>query len=251
MIEQEKLNKISKKLLTGQENYLLVFRKNVFLYVNDKEITLNDISEQSGIPFSTLNSFLYGNSKDVKLSTAVKLAKALNISIDELVGAETINKSTRESFNICRNLPNNDLVLVRWFIRYLADLNNKQSNPQKRYIKIMLPEEDNDGNCKLIPEFENYEIAYLQEPLRSKIFMGFKITNDYYMPYYKQGDIILIANDRPAKFNEHILIRVNNYIFIAKRIFEKNVWKLFSIRDNKYRIDESEIDEIIGYIVKI
>ena len=60
-------------------------RKNFVLgNGNNNYITIKDISEESSIPFSTLNTFLYGNSKDIKLSTAVKLAKALNVSIDEL-----------------------------------------------------------------------------------------------------------------------------------------------------------------------
>lgn len=249
MLEKKKLAELSAKLIANNVDFMSAFRNNMYMYLENKNITLAEISELSGIPYPTLRTFLYGNSRDTNLSNAIKLAKTFGVSVDELVGAETIPEPTRESLSICRNLPENDLMLVRWFIRCLADLNS-QNEPNKRYVKVMLPEEDNDGNCKLVSKFENMEITDLQEPLRSKIFMGFKVISDYYMPYYKPNDVILIANDRPAKFNEHILVRVGDFIYIVKRISKNGIGKLYSIRDDKYRIDESEVDELIGYIVK-
>lgn len=225
------------------------FRTNILKYAEINSMTMVDVANESGIPINTINSFLHHVSNDMKCGNVAKIAKTFGISIDELVGAETMPELTRESLALCRNLPENDLMLVRWFIRCLADLNTK-NEPNKRYVKVMLPEEDNDGNCKLVSKFENMEITDLQEPLRSKIFMGFKVISDYYMPYYKPNDIILIANDRPAKFNEHILVRVGDFIFIVKRISENGIGKLYSIRDDKYRIDESAVDELIGYIAR-
>ena len=89
-MDKEKLKNISKNLSADSNDFMSAFRKNMFMYIDEKDITIKDISEESDVPFSTLNTFLYGNSKDIKLSTAVKLAKALNVSIDELIGAETI-----------------------------------------------------------------------------------------------------------------------------------------------------------------
>lgn len=250
MIKKEKLKEISQNLTKNQENFIISFRQNLFKYVEDKEITLNDISVLSGIPYATLNSFLYGKSNNIRIDNVVKLAKAFEISIDELVGAETIPELTLESVQICRNLPENDLLLVRWFIRCLHDLNCR-TEPNKRYVSVMLPELDHNGDWKLISKFEKIEITDLKEPLRSKIFIGFKIISDYYMPYYFPNDIILIANDRHARTSEHVLVRVGDYVFIVKRIVENGIAKLYSIRDNKYRIDEKEVDELIGYITYV
>lgn len=250
MLEKKRLAELSQKLVANHVEYMSAFRTNMYMYLDNRDITLAELAELAGIPYPTLRTILYSNSRDTNLLNAIKLARALDISIDELVGAETIPELTRESLSICRNLPDNDLMLVRWFIRCLADLNSR-NEPNKRYVKVMLPEEDNDGNCKLVSKFENLEITDLQEPLRSKIFMGFKIISDYYMPYYRPGNIILIANDRPAKYNEHVVVRTDDYIFIVKRAVESGIAKLYSIRDGKYRIDESEIDELVGYVVSV
>lgn len=112
----------------------------------------------------------------------------------------------------------------------------------------MIPNLTNDGDFKVSANYEKIEISELKEPLRSKIFVGCRIASDYYMPHYIPGDIILIANDRPPKPNENSIVRVDKYLFIAKRKIENGVAKYYSIRDGKYRIDESEVDELIGYV---
>lgn len=250
MLNKKKLEEIAKKLTADKQDFVSAFRRNMYLYVDDKDITMNDIAEAAGLSPSTLKTFLYGNAKNVTLTTTVGLAKALNVSLDELVGADTIPEPSRESLRMCREMPENDLMLVRWFIRCLYDLNS-QNEPNKRYVKVMLPEENNHGDWKLVSKFENMEITDLKEPLRSKIFMGFRIISDYYMPYYMTGNTILIANDRPAKTSEHALVRAGDYFFIVKRMMENGIAKYYSIRDGKYRIDESDVDELIGYIAYV
>lgn len=247
MIKQKNSRKNEDWLVKDNVDLSETFRKNIWRYAEEKGMTIVDVANNSQIPINTINSFLHRTSNDMKVSNVAKIAKTLEISIDELVGADTLPELTKESVRICRNLPDNDLMLVRWFIRCIEDL-NRHTEENKRYVTVMLPEEDCNGDCKLVSRFEKVEITDLAEPLRSKIFMGFKIISDYYMPYYYPDDIILVANDRPSRLNEHVLVRVKDYIFIAKRIEEKGSGKLYSIRDNKYRIDENEVDELVGYI---
>lgn len=250
MLEKEKLKEISRNLTTNEDDFTSAFRQNLFKYLENKEITLADISSESGIPYATLNGFLYGKTQNVRIDNVVKLAKTFNVSIDELVGADTLHALSKESLAMCRNLPENDLYLVRWFIRYLDGL-NKGLEPNKRYVSVMMPKQTNDGNFEVTADYEKIEITNLEEPLRSKIFMGFNIICDHYMPYYSSGDVILIANDRPPRYSEHAVVRAGNYLFIIQRIVENGVAKYYSIRDGKYRIDESEVDELIGYIACI
>lgn len=247
MFKKEKLKEISNNLIANRVDFISTFRQNLFKYIDDKEITLNDISIESGIPVNTLNTFLYGKSNDTRISNVVKLAHALEVSIDELVGAETIPELTRESLKMSRNLPENDLKLVRWFIRYL-DEKNQNLDPKKRYISVMMPRMDNNGDFEITADYTKIEITDFQEPLRSKIFMGFNIICDHYMPYYGNGNIILIANDRPPKPNEHAVARVGKYLFIVRRVVENGTAKYYSVRDGKYRIDELETSELMGYI---
>ena len=246
-MNKEKLKKISKNLSANSDDFMSAFRKNMFMYIDEKDITIKDISEEACVPFSTLNTLLYGNSKDIKLSTAVKLAKALNVSIDELIGAETINEVSRESIAICRNLPDNAVYLIRWYIRYIDSL-NKNNNPNRRYVSVMELECSHNGNLKITTNYRHIDITDIGEEYRSKVFFGVTMPCEHYMPTYSPYDILLIANDRNAKTNENVLIRTDGNLFLAKRKVENGLVKYYSIRDGKFRLNEDNVDEVIGYI---
>ena len=247
MLKKEKLRKISRKLSADQTDYITAFRENLFRYVGDKEITINDIAEKADIPSSTLNSFLYGNTSDPKLSTVVKLAHALEVSIDELIGAETINDKRRESLSICRNLPQHDVYLVQWFIRYLEEL-NCNSEPNTRTVSVMILALSHHGSIKLTSDYIKADISELDKSFSSKIFFGITLPCDYYMPKYSPFDILFIANDRNPTIADCCVIRVKSCIYLATRKVERGIVRYYSIRDGKYRLDESEIDELIGYV---
>lgn len=247
MMNKEKLKKISRNLSANSDDFMSAFRKNMFMYIEEKDITIKDISEEADVPFSTLNTFLYGDSKDIKLSTAVKLAKALNVSIDELIGAETINEVSRESIAICRNLPDNAVYLIRWYIRYIDSL-NKKNEPHRRYVSVMELECNHNGNLKITTNYRHIDITDIGEEYRSKVFFGITMPCDNYMPIYSPYDILLVANDREPYYNENSLLRIDGQLRIAKRRVENGLAKYYSIRDGKFRINENDVDEVIGYI---
>ena len=249
-MDKEKLCGISRKLTSNRENFIAAFRKNLFMYSDEKDITLKEIAENADIPFSTLNSFLYGSSKDIKLSTAVKLAHALDVSIDELVGADTLSGLSRESIAICRSLPENAVYLIRWYIRYIDRLNSKNKTGHK-YVSIMEIDQAENGNLKMSTQYKQIDITNIPPEVKSKVFFGITMPCDRYMPTYSPYDILLIANDRSPKPSENSLLQINKYLFIAKRRIENGVAKYYSIRDGKFRCDEDMIDENIGYIAYV
>ena len=88
------------------------------------------------------------------------------------------------------------------------------------------------------------DITEIDKEYSCKVFFGITMPCDHYMPAYSPYDILLIANDRQPTPHENSLIRVNGCLFIAKK---KNN-EYFSIRDGKFRLNEHEIDEHIGYV---
>lgn len=246
-MQNEKLKKMSLNLCANKHDYMKSFRKNVDMYISEKDITLREVAEIADMPFDTLKNFLYKDSADCKLSTAVKLARAFNVSIDELIGAETINEISRESIAMCRNLPDNALYLVRWYIRYIDSL-NKKNEPHRRYVSVMKLECNANGNLKMTTNYKHIDITDIDKEKRCKIFFGITMPCDHYMPTYSPYDILLIANDREPYLNENSLLRIDGQLRIAKRKVENGIAKYYSIRDGKYRIDEKDVDEVIGYI---
>lgn len=250
-MQQEKLKKLSLKLTTNRNNYMSAFRKNIDMYIEEKDITLKETSELSDIPFSTLNSFLYGDTKDCKLSTAVKLARVFGVSIDELVGAETIESASRESLAICRNLPDHVVYLIRSFIRHQDKIYSKLDKKSVN-IPVLLPECVN-GYLTATNITTTVCIDNLTDNLKSKICLGIQIPCEHYEPFYMPNEILLLSADRGGLNGEKcVLCYKGNYFIAIKRIYtennEKKV-KYISLINNKTEIFPDEIDDKLGYVV--
>ena len=240
----------NRKLFSVSENvtFMESLRENVITLKAKNKLTLRTLAEKADLSEDTIGTFLNGKAKDCNLSTVIKLAKALNISIDELVGADTIDDVTRESLSICRTLPDNAVYLIRWYIRYIESL-NKNNEPNKRYVSVMELECSHHGNLKLTTNYEHIDISHINEEYRYRGFFGIKMPCEHYMPFYSPYDTLLIANDRLPNANEHCLIRISNCLYIGRRKVENGIANYYSIRDGKFRISESEIQELVGYVV--
>lgn len=243
-MNEKLLKQLSKKMTASPDDYMTSFRKNLLTYVNEKEIALHDIAEAADLSPDTVKTLIYGDAKDCKLSTAVALAKALKISVDELVGAGTLSDPMRESIQITRNLPESFVYFVRWSIRYHERM-LRENKASKKSINVIIA--DFDGNLHINNNFELLDISDLPDSIRPKIYMGIRIPCEYYMPIYMEGDILLLANDRIPMPNECAVVVVHGNVFILR----KKGNQYFSIRDGRFIADVSQIEEVIGYIAHV
>lgn len=248
MMNEIKLRALSSNLVSEPDNYMHSFRRNISLYIEQKDITLQEVSEHADISISTLKSLLYGDAKDCTLSTAIKLARVFSVSVDELVGCGTISPQTCNSLQTMRQLPESFTHFVRWCIRFHYD-NLKSHNVSKRAIEVMQPDIGGEGNLKMTNQMEFLDISDLGDDIRPKIFMGIRIPSDMYAPIYFEGDILLIANDRVPRQRERVVFSVSNNLWILEKRVRDGITEYISIRDGKPRARESDIENILGYIV--
>jgi DNA-binding Xre family transcriptional regulator len=250
-LKNKKNNFFTEKLVSNPTNYIDSFRKNIFHLIETRDLSLRELSEKADMPFETLKSFLYGNSKDCKLSTAVKIATAFEISIDELVGADTIDPMSKESLALCRKMPDYVVYLIRSFIRHQYNLQS-QFDANSINIPVLLPECQN-GHLQTTNVTEAICIDHLTNDLKSKICLGLKIPCEHCEPFYMPNEIILLAADRDGQHNERCVISYRGNIFLARKIFySENGLKKFkyvSLIDGKNEILPSDIDDKLGYVV--
>lgn len=228
------------------------FKKNVDMYVEEKDITLKEISDLADIPYKTLTNFLYSTSKDCNLSTAVKLARAFGISIDELVGAETIEKETRECVAMSRNLKEHHRYVIRSFVKNQYEMHHNTETFSKQ-ISVFLPE-CASGYLKTTNVTEPINIDHLQEHIKTRVSFGLRIPCEHYEPYYMPEEILLLAVDRDGMNNERCIIRRGESYYICIKKIEilngKKYIKYVSLLDGKNVIfTRDEIDEKMGYII--
>lgn len=250
MMNMKELKALSSRLISEPEDYMHSFRRNVSLYIDQKEITLQEVAELADISVSTLKSFLYGGSKDCNLSTAIKLARVFNVSVDELVGSGTIPPQTCNSLQTMRKLPDSFTHFVRWCINYHYD-NINRHNMTERAIEVMQPTLGDGGTLQLTNHMKLLDISDLNDNIRPKIFMGIRIPNDMYAPIYFEGDILLIANDRNPFPNEIFIFSTADNMWLLKRQDKNNMITYNSIRDGRVIAKEKDIEHILGYVVKV
>lgn len=58
-------------------------KERIINLANDKKITLHKLSLKSGIPYSTLNSFMNGKCKSPNLATILHLCEGFGIELKE------------------------------------------------------------------------------------------------------------------------------------------------------------------------
>lgn len=250
-MKNEKKKKLEENLVSNPTNFIDSFRKNIFEMMDVKDLSLRELSEMADMPFETLKSFLYGNAKDCKLSTAVKLSRAFHISIDELVGAETIHPLSRESLSICRKLPDYVVYLIRSFIRHQYHIHSKFDEKSVN-IPVLLPECQN-GYLQTTNITDTVCIDHLTNGLKFKICLGLKIPCEHYEPYYMPNEIILLAADRDGQHNERCVVSYKGNFFLVRKIFyvengEKK-FKYVSLIEGRREILSSDIDDKLGYVV--
>ena len=102
------------------------FRENLRNELNYQDITIKELSVRTGIPISSLDCYLGARETVPSVDTAVKIAQALQVSVEYLVigenaDAETIlNKPSQEAQDI---------------IRWIKGLNTDQCRAIQKLIK--------------------------------------------------------------------------------------------------------------------
>lgn len=66
-------------------NLARTIAKNIRKHKNSQGTSFLRIAKKAGIPFTTLETILYKNRADLKVSTFLAIAKALKVSLDDLV----------------------------------------------------------------------------------------------------------------------------------------------------------------------
>lgn len=251
MMNNEKLKKLSLNLVSNRDDFMKAFRKNVDMYIAEKDITIREVSEVADINFETLKSFIYGDAKDCKLSTAVKLARALNVSIDELIGAETIEEETRIIIAMSRNLKDHHRKVIRTYAKHQYILHG-ENKPSSKSISVLKPICKN-GHLKTTIIDKKVCIDFLEKPTREKVGMGIQIPCDHYEPHFLKGEVVLLGFDREGENNEMCVISSGgNLYFCIKKIQFVNGKKevnYVAITNKQKIFSYDEIDDRFGYVV--
>lgn len=254
MPKRETFEKISKKFTISKNDYMVSFRKNVEVLKEMRGLTLREISEGADIPYSTLNTILYApDTKDIKVSTAIALAKYFKVSVDELLGSDTIEPVTKQSLAYCRRLSESNLYTIRYMIKNLYRRQKTAAHGQK-LINVMVPECAH-GALVETNVFEPLNIDDMPDIVKSKVFIGMRIVCDHYMPHFTPYDTLLLASDREARDGEICVVMYYGKLFIVRKSIKyvdgRKESNYVGLIDPHFKVSENEITSNIGYVVEV
>ncbi|MBO5175825.1 MAG: helix-turn-helix transcriptional regulator [Lachnospiraceae bacterium] len=239
-----------KNMVEKSTKYIDTFRKNIDMLMAEHDYTIKETAEIADISFDTLKTFLYDKeAKDCRLSTAVKLARAFHISIDELVGAGTFKPEGLEGIKAYRSLPEGSKRFLDWQVRNQKFIHEQQNS--SKFVNVMLPLCAGNGNLKQTNDYEVMDITRLGDELTYKIFLGIKIPCLHYLPHYTEGDVLLIANDRDAMKGENTVVMFSDNMVITNRLVEHGEEHYYGLRDGRLRPTDLNQAQVIGYVAKI
>ena len=172
----------------------------------ERDISLTDLAELSGVPFETLRNIYYRKVKDPKVSTAFQLASALEVTVEYLLkdmstteeeaenseGQEGIEEELLENYRECGNHG-------KAIIRLVARLECKAARKERlnlRKMKHRIP-------CFIpvgrIGDGIDYNSCTVEDEytMIKKVYLAIEITNNNFAPASCKGDRILLENRFP------------------------------------------------------
>lgn len=250
-MENTNSRNIRLNLVANDIDYMKSLVENIQLLRTHNGWSVRVLAERADMSFDTLQNFLKGKSKDCNLSTVVKLSRAFGVSMDELVGAKTIEDDTRKTIAMASHLNEHHRYVIRWFAKhqYLLHADSTKGNKQ---ISVLLPECEH-GHLKSTTLTEPMSIAHLQPSIKSEAYLGLKIPCDHYEPWYMKDEILLLGAHREGQNGEKCVVSKDGNLYICKKNIRiengKKIINYMSVINGKLLFNYEDIDDRIGYVI--
>ena len=176
--------------------------------MSEKSLNRSRLAQQSGVPYTTIDGLYKKGFENVKFSTLLKLAKALGVSLDELVGDDAPlgkQKLDHDDLTVARDYHELDkhgkrlvrLVLDEEKLRLGASVSSME--PEAEIIQIkhyLVPAAA--GYASPI-EGEDYENIPLPVGAPKNADFCLTVQGDSMEPYIHDGDLVFVKRDAPMK----------------------------------------------------
>lgn len=148
-----------------------------------KNITLYQLSKNSGVPYTTVNDIYHGRASLDKCTaeTVYKLSKELELSMEELLSPYLQKRIGFELYksNVCHRLK--ELGDIQFIIETLKndDINRfykRKWYPESLYLLAMLDYVSRENNVPLCTKYEALRTVKLQETLYPASILAMEMT---------------------------------------------------------------------------
>ena len=251
-MKKEKFDNIYLKLVSDDQDWMKCLRLNMGILKSFYGWSMRVLAEKADTSENTLNNLVQGKTKDCDQSLTIRIAKAFNISVDELIGAKTLSEQTRINLAKIRVLEPHNQKTIDIYINHQYVLHVNKNSPAKE-ISVINPicferkmKRNSLADDKIV-------LDKLSKDIQDKIGLGIRIPCDHYEPYFLKDEIILLGYDREGENNEMWVVSYNGNIYICIKKVQfvngKKEINYIAITNKKKMFSYDEIDDRFGYVV--
>jgi transcriptional regulator with XRE-family HTH domain len=202
-------------------------------------ISKDELAEMCDLPLETIRNIYYGKTPDPKASTVMKISKALNITVNCLMGECSHSSEERallQYFRMCGHHGRSVILLSAKFEALTAK--EEREAKDKHTIPCLIPH----GNIYQGIVYDDCEVVDIFTA-KEEAYVAIKMVNNDLVPVYCKGDVLLIANRFPAN-KEYGVFYQHGRAYIRQYIEEENQYRLKCLHNYAKDMIFKRMDEI-------
>lgn len=202
-------------------------------------ISKDELAEMCDLPVETIRNIYYGKTPDPKTSTVMKISRALNITVNCLMGECSHSSEERALLQFFRACGNHGKSVILLSAKYEALMaKDEREAPNRHSVPCLIPH----GDIHKGIVYENCEVVDIYTA-KEEAYVAIKMTNNDLVPTYCKGDIILITNRFPSN-NEYGVFYKDGRAYIRQYIEEEKQYRLKCLHNQSNDIICKRMDEI-------
>lgn len=204
-----------------------------------KGMSKEELAEKCDLPVETIRNIYYGKTTDPKVSTVLKISRALNISVNCIMGECSHSPEERALLEYFRECGNHGRRVALSVVKYEALRAKEERGVTGQYrVPCLIPQ----GNIRQGIDYDTCDVTDIHTS-REDAYMALKMTNNDFVPLYCRGDIILISNRFPEN-KELGVFYDNGRAFIRQYLEEDDQYRLKCLHNSSQDMIFKRMDEI-------
>jgi len=189
-----------------------MIREKLIELMTYRKMTIQSLSDSSGLSVETVKNLIYGKVTDPRLSTILPLCHALNCSSDYLIGNGQV------AFQQARDFSSHSTKLIEKVIDVEYTLTCKANEDAAAYRTVFLPTRFLSNTMS----YDSNDLAYIDVSGYLKCYpgetisCGVAIRGNEYEPVYFDEDIILVNCERYPHTGEIGVFLSSDKVYIRR-----------------------------------
>lgn len=173
--------------------------------LSERKMTLQQLADQAGIPIETMRNIYYDKVHDPKVSTMIAISKALNVSVNYLMGDMLHNPEETEIIRNYRKCGIHGKSIIELIAKYEANIAGVERNAaEKHKVPCLIPV----GNVYDGIVYSSCEVVDV-DTILPEAYLAIEITTNFFAPVYCKGDRVLLENRFPANGEQAVFVKDN------------------------------------------